>query len=71
MLANLFRGFRFGVEQKVIGPAEYIDVGQDAPLGRKKERVAALAGLQLLHVIRGHCMKEPRAVLAGYAETAT
>jgi hypothetical protein len=46
------------------------DVGLDAALGAEEEGVAALAGFQLLDVVRRHGVEEALAVLAKNLDTA-
>jgi hypothetical protein len=71
MLAHFPGGLRFGVQQKMIGPAEYIDVGQHAALRREEERIATLARLQLLNMIGGHGVQQARAILARQPQAAS
>ena len=59
-----------GVEKEVVFEAEDVRVGLDAALGVEEESVEAFAGLQLLHVIRGHGVEQAGAVFAGNADAA-
>src|SRR5580700_10033964 len=54
----------------MIFQAKQVDVTEDPPLRIQEERVASLAGFQLLHLVRGHGMQKPGTVLADNTDLA-
>ena len=65
MRTDNLAGFRRRVEKKVVFEAKHVRIGQNAPLRVEEERVYSVAGLHLLHVIRGHGVQKACAILAG------
>ena len=64
VLVNPLANFRLHIEQDAVGQDEKIDIGENTPLRIQKERVAALAGLQLLDMVGRHGVQQPYAILA-------
>lgn len=60
----------FDVEEEGVRGGEDVDVGEDAAVSVEKKRIAALAGGELLDMIRGHGVEEALAILAAGADAA-
>ena len=58
------------VEEEGVRGCEDVDVGEDAAVGVQEERIAALAGGELLDMICGHGVEEALAILAAGADAA-
>ncbi len=71
VIAQLFSGFRFRIEEQAVPQIVNVRVGENASLGGEEERVKPVLRLQILDVICAHSVQQARAVFACYADLAT
>ncbi len=64
VLLDFLAQLGFGIDQEVIGQAEELDIGLDAPLRAKQESVVAHPRGHLLHFIARNVVQQPRTVAA-------
>ena len=70
MFVDLGPRLGLGIEQEMILEAQQVHVRQDAALSVQEEGIATFAGLERLHLIGGHGVQQPRAVVPGGANLA-